>query len=75
MLVRIEHGKGVQCCNAMLSKGLLTLLQHCWKVGHQQGVIHRDGWLFPRQYFSKPISTRPLHRNVVEAARAADICK
>ena len=37
--------------------------------------MHRDGWLFPGQHYSKPISTRQLHRIVVEAARAADIRK
>ena len=75
MLIRVERGKGGQYRNAMLSKDLLTLLRHWWKVGHQQGVMHRDGWLFPGQHYSKPISTRQLHRIVVEAARAAGIGK
>jgi Putative transposase len=26
------------------------LLREWWKVGHQQGVMHRDGWLFPGQH-------------------------
>ncbi len=37
--------------------------------------MHRDGWLFPGQQVTKPISTRHLHRIVVEAAQAAEIPK
>jgi integrase/recombinase XerD len=37
--------------------------------------MHPKGWLFPGQHAGKPISTRQLHRIVVEAARAADIAK
>ncbi|MBG6211738.1 hypothetical protein IWQ49_006429 [Labrenzia sp. EL_126] len=59
----------------MLSNDLLTPLRHWWKIGHEQGVMHRDGWLFPGQHYSKPISTSQLHRIVVEAARAVDIRK
>jgi len=59
----------------MLSPDLLTLLRQWWTVGRQQGVMHRDGWLFPGQHAMKPISTRQLHRVVVEAARAAEIAK
>jgi len=51
------------------------LLRQWWKVGRQQGVMHRDGWLFPGQHAMKPISTRQLYRIVVEAAQAADIAK
>jgi integrase/recombinase XerD len=36
---------------------------------------HPKGWLFPGTPAGKPISTRQLHRIVVEAARAADIAK
>jgi integrase/recombinase XerD len=75
MLLRVERGKGGRCRNAMLSEDLLTLLRQWWKVGRQQGVMHRDGWLFPGQHAMKPISTRQLYRIVVEAARAADIAK
>ena len=75
MLLRVERGKGGQYRNAMLSADLLTLLRQWWKVGRQQGVMHRDGWLFPGQHAMKPISTRQLHRIVVEAAHAADIAK
>jgi integrase/recombinase XerD len=75
MLLRVERGKGGQYRNAMLSTDLLALLRQWWKVGRQQGVMHRDGWLFPGQHPLKPISTRQLHRIVVEAAQAADIAK
>jgi integrase/recombinase XerD len=75
MLLRVERGKGGQHRNAMLSTGLLALLRQWWQVGRQQGVMHRDGWLFPGQHAMKPISTRQLHRIVVEAAQAADIAK
>ena len=72
MLLRVERGKGGRHRNAMLSPDLLALLRQWWKVGRQQGVMHRDGWLFPGQHPMKPISTRQLHRIVVEAAQAAD---
>ncbi len=75
MLLRVERGKGGQYRNAMLSPDLLTLLRQWWKLGRQQGVMHRDGWLFPGQNAMKPISTRQLHRIVVEAAQAAEIAK
>ena len=75
MLLRVERGKSGQYRNALLSADLLALLRAWWKVGRQQGVMHRDGWLFPGQHALKPISTRQLHRIVVEAAQAADIAK
>jgi site-specific recombinase XerD len=75
MLIRVERGKGGQYRNAMLPVDLLTLLRQWWTLGRQQGVMHRDGWLFPGQHPMKPISTRQLHRIVVEAAQAADIAK
>src|SRR6516165_2695700 len=75
MLLRVERGKGGRFRNAILPADLLTLLREWWKVGHQQGVMHRDGWLFPGQHALKPISTRQLHRIVVDAAQAAEITK
>lgn len=75
MLLRVERGKGGQYRNAMLPTDLLVLLRQWWKLGREQGVMHRDGWLFPGQHAMKPISTRQLHRVVVEAARAAEITK
>ena len=75
MLIRVERGKGGQYRNALLPADLLTLLRQWWRVGREQGVMQRDGWLFPGQHPMKPISTRQLHRIVAEAARAADIAK
>ena len=72
---QVERGKGGQYRNAMLAADLLTLPREWWKLGRQQGVMHRDGWLFPGQHAMKPISTRQLHRVVVEAAQAAQITK
>ena len=75
MLIRVERGKGGQYRNAMLAADLLTLLREWWKAGRQQGVMYPKGWLFPGLHAGKPISTRQLHRVVVEAARAAEIAK
>src|ERR1700752_434629 len=75
MLLRVERGKGDRYRNAMLPADLLTLLREWWKAGRQQGVMHPQGWLFPGQNAMKPISTRHLHRIVVEAAQAAEIPK
>src|ERR1700744_2554590 len=75
MLIRIERGKGGRYRNAMLPADLLTLLREWWKVGHQQGVMRPQGWLFPGQDPVRPGSTRHLHRVVVEAAQRADINK
>jgi site-specific recombinase XerD len=75
MLIRVERGKGGRYRNALLSADLLALLRQWWRAGRQQGVMHGDGWLFPGQHALKPISTRQLHRVVVEAARAAGIAK
>jgi site-specific recombinase XerD len=75
MLLRIERGKGGRYRNAMLPEGLLVLLREWWHAGRQQGVMHADGWLFPGQTAMRPISTRQLHRIVVEAAQAAEITK
>jgi integrase/recombinase XerD len=75
MLLRIERGKGGRDRNAMLSADLLDLLRRWWSEGHRQGVLQRQGWLFPGQDWARPISTRQLHRIVVEAARSAGISK
>ncbi len=48
MLIRVERGKGSRDRNAMLAADLLTLLREWWILGRQQGVMHRDGWLFSR---------------------------
>ena len=58
MLLRVERGKGGQYRNAMLPVDLLALLRQWWKLGHEQGVMHRNGWMFPGLHTMKPISTR-----------------
>ena len=56
--------------------GFLVWIWHArWRAGRQQGVLHADGWLFPGQNATVPISTRQLYRVVVQAAEAADIAK
>jgi integrase/recombinase XerD len=75
MLIRVERGKGGRYRNAMLPHDLLILLREWWRAGRQEGVLHRQGWLFPGQHPTKPISTRQLHRIVVAAAEAAEIAK
>ena len=49
MLIRVERGKGGRYRNAMLPTDLLTLLREWWKVGHQQGLMHREGWLLEQK--------------------------
>src|SRR3546814_4136668 len=75
MLLRVERGEGGSGRNARLPEGLLLLLRDWWRAGRQQGVLLPEGWLFPGRSASAPISTRQLHRVVVEAAEAADIDK
>lgn len=75
MLLRVECGKGGGHRNAMLPKDLLSLLRAWWKEGRDQGVMHRDGWLFPGQHYLKPICYRQVHRIAAEAARSAGITK
>ena len=75
MLLRVECGKGWYGRNAMLSADLLTLLRQWGQAVYRQGVMRRDGWLFPGINTLRPISTCQLHRVVVEAARKADIDK
>ncbi len=47
MLLRVERGKGGRDPNAMLSAEPLALLREWWIEGHRQGILHREGWLFP----------------------------
>ena len=72
MLIRVERGKGGRYRNALLSADLLALLRQWWRAGRQQGVMGGDGWLFPGQHALKRVSTRQLHRVVVEASTAAE---
>ena len=75
MLLRVERGKGGRYRNALLPADLLALLREWWTVGRKQGVMHADGWLFPGMHYLKPLSTRQLHRIVVDAAESAGIKK
>lgn len=75
MLLLVERGKGGRYRDAMLPSGLLASLREWWRVGRQERVLHVDGWLFPGQHYLKPLSTRQLHRIVVEASVAAGIGK
>lgn len=75
MLIRVERGKGGRDRNAMLSADLLALLRAWWKEGRRQGVMLPDGWLFPGQDRSRPISTRQLSRVVEAAVEAASLSK
>ena len=48
MLLKVERGKGGSYRNALLSADLLSLLRQWWTLGRQQGVMHRDGCMLPR---------------------------
>ena len=67
MLIRVERGKGgtVSQCHAV-RQICSPCCAEWWKVGHQQGVMHRDGWLFPGQHAheadQRPSAT-PSHRS------------
>jgi integrase/recombinase XerD len=47
MTLRVEQGKGRKDRYAMLSPVLLERLRAWWRLGHAQGKILPDGWLFP----------------------------
>ena len=47
MTLRVEQGKGRKDRYAMLPPILLERLRVWWRVGHAQGKILRNGWLFP----------------------------
>ena len=54
---------------------LLERLRVWWRVGHAQGKILRDGWLFPGLDPMDALSTRQLNRAIHAAAEAAKIDK
>ena len=72
MTLRVEQGKGRKDRYAMLPPILLQRLRVWWRVGHAQGKILRNGWLFPGL---DPLSTRQLNRAIHAAADAAKIDK
>jgi len=75
MTLRVEQGKGRKDRYALLPPILLERLRAWWRVGHAQGKILRNGWLFPGMDPVDPLSTRQLNRAIHAAADAAGIDK
>ena len=75
MTLRVEQGKGRKDRYALLPPILLQRLRVWWRVGHAQGKILRNGWLFPGLDPMDPLSTRQLNRAIHAAADAANIDK
>lgn len=75
MTLRVEQGKGRKDRFAMLSPALLNLLRNWWRIGHAQGLMFSDGWLFPGQNPINPLTTRQLNRACHAAAKAAELNK
>ena len=75
MTLRVEQGKGRKDRYAMLPPILLERLRVWWRVGHAQGKILRNGWLFPGLDPMDPLTTRQLNRAIHAAADAAKIDK
>jgi integrase/recombinase XerD len=69
MMLRIEQGKGRKDRYAMLSPTLLELLRDWYRVARPQG------WLFPGQNPTNPITARQLTRACHTAAEMADLKK
>ena len=69
MMLRIEQGKGHKDRHAMLSPVLLELLRDWYRIGRPQG------WLFPGQNPTNPMTTRQLTRACHTAAQMAEITK
>ena len=75
MALRVEHGKGAKDRYAMLSPVVLQRLRTWCRIGHAQGKILPDGWLFPGMDPMDPLTPRQLNRAVHDAATAAGIAK
>jgi integrase/recombinase XerD len=75
MTLRVEQGKGRKDRYAMLSPVLLERLRAWWRLGHSQGKIRGDGWLFPGLDPTDPLTARQVNRAVHLAADAAGIDK
>ena len=75
MTLRVEHGKGRKDRYALLPPILLERLRAWWRVGHAQGKILRNGWLFLGMDPVDPLTTRQLNRAIHAAAEAAEIDK
>ncbi|MCW5657104.1 MAG: site-specific integrase [Burkholderiaceae bacterium] len=75
MTPRVEQGKGRKDRYAMLSPVLLERLRAWWRLGHAQGKILPNGWLFPGLNKVDPVTPRQLNRAIHDAAEAAHIDK
>lgn len=75
MTLRVEQGKGRKDRYAILSPVLLERLRAWWRVGHAQGTILPNGWLFPGLNRVDPLNPRQLNRAIRDAAEAAHIDK
>lgn len=75
MALRVEQGKGAKDRYAMLSPVVLQRLRAWWRIGHAQGKIFPNGWLFPGLDPMEPLTARQLNRAVHDAASAAGIAK
>jgi len=75
MALRVEQGKGAKDRYAMLSPVVLQRLRAWWRIGHAQGKIFPNGWLFPGLDPMEPLTARQLNRAVHDAAAAAGIAK
>lgn len=75
MTLRVEQGKGGKDRYAMLSPVLLERLRAWWRLGHAQGKILPNGWLFPGMNPTNPVTARQLNRAVHIAAERAHIDK
>ena len=69
MMLRVEQGKGRKDRHAMLSPVLLELLRDWYRIARPQG------WLFPGQNPTNPMTTRQLTRACHTAAQMAEISK
>jgi site-specific recombinase XerD len=69
MMLRVEQGKGRKDRHAMLSPVLLELLRDWYRIARPQG------WLFPGQNPTNPMTTRQLTRACHAAADMAEISK
>ena len=75
MTLGVEQGKGRKDRYAMLSPVLLERLRAWWRLGHAQGKILPNGWLFPGLNRVDPMTPRQLNRAIHDAAEAAHIDK
>jgi len=75
MTLRVEQGKGRKDRYAMLSPVLLERLRAWWRLGHAQGKMLPNGWLFPGMDVTDPVTPRQLNRAIHDAAEAAHIDK